>query len=249
MHITHSLRTAAAAAVLIALHAAPAAAQWTGRGEAGLVLASGNTDTKAGNAKLALRHEAAPWTNEGTFAAVYASDELGTTAQRWEATAQTSYRFNPRNFVFGGLRYENDRFSGFEHQGAFSAGLGHLFYDNTATRLAAQIGVGYKFSETRDEFSPAGVLILAGEDESSMAVMGNIDYRRAFNASTTLTDKLTAEYTADNTFLQNELSLQVKMNAKLALAVGYAVRHNTDPPAGFDKTDTLTTVNVVYEMK
>ena len=28
-----------------------------------------------------------------------------------------------------------------------------------------------------------------------------------------------------------------------------AVRHNTDPPVGFEKTDTLTTINLVYELK
>jgi putative salt-induced outer membrane protein YdiY len=39
------------------------------------------------------------------------------------------------------------------------------------------------------------------------------------------------------------------MMERLALAVGYAVRHNTDPPAGFEKTDTLTTINLVYELK
>jgi len=37
------------------------------------------------------------------------------------------------------------------------------------------------------------------------------------------------------------------MNTKLALAVGCAVRHNTDPSEGFEETDTLTTVNPVYE--
>jgi putative salt-induced outer membrane protein len=41
----------------------------------------------------------------------------------------------------------------------------------------------------------------------------------------------------------------VKMSDKLALAVGYAVRHNTDPPPAFKKTDTLTTVNLVYQIK
>ena len=50
-------------------------------------------------------------------------------------------------------------------------------------------------------------------------------------------------------FLQNELALQVHMSDRLAVSLGYAVRHNTDPPAGFGKTDTLTTVNIVYEMK
>lgn len=38
------------------------------------------------------------------------------------------------------------------------------------------------------------------------------------------------------------------MNTRLALAVGYAVRHNTDPSEGFEETDTLTTVNLVYEI-
>jgi putative salt-induced outer membrane protein len=41
----------------------------------------------------------------------------------------------------------------------------------------------------------------------------------------------------------------VKINTVLALALGYTVRHNTDPPVGFEKTDTLTTINLVYEMK
>jgi putative salt-induced outer membrane protein YdiY len=39
------------------------------------------------------------------------------------------------------------------------------------------------------------------------------------------------------------------MTDRMALAVAYAVRHNTDPPEGFEKTDTLATVNLVYEVK
>ena len=36
------------------------------------------------------------------------------------------------------------------------------------------------------------------------------------------------------------------MSDKFALSVGLGVRHNTDPPLGLKKTDTLTTVNLVY---
>ena len=61
--------------------------------------------------------------------------------------------------------------------------------------------------------------------------------------------ELAVEAGADNTFAQNDLSLQVKMTDVLALAVGFSVRHNTDPPVGFEETDTLTTVNLVYEIK
>lgn len=236
-------------AALCLLHAAPAAAQWTGRGELGLVIASGNTDSKAANAKLAVAHKDDDWTHQATFNAVYAADEVGSTAERWEATEQSDYRFNPHNFWFGGARYESDHFSGFTHQGTLSTGIGHIFQDTPESQLKAQIGVGYKFDETRDVFSPAGVLLIPGETDRAIAGIANVDYKHLLNASTTVLDKFTAEYTADNTFLQNDLTLQVKMTDKLALAVGYAVRHNTDPPPGFRKTDTLTTANVVYEVK
>lgn len=238
-----------AAAVLVAAHALPAAAETTWRAEAGLVIASGNTDTKAGNAKVAVKHEHGAWTELGSFNAVYASDEDGTTAQRWEAGLQANYQWNTRDYWFGGLRYESDRFSGFRYQGTASTGVGRKFFDTEETLLTAQIGVGYKFSETRDVYSPLGVLLVPGSSEDATALIGNVDFRRALTASTTLLDKFTVEYTSDNTFLQNELSLQVSMSERLSLAVGYAIRHNTDPPPGFDKTDTLTTVNVVYEVK
>jgi putative salt-induced outer membrane protein len=39
------------------------------------------------------------------------------------------------------------------------------------------------------------------------------------------------------------------MTDVLALAVGFSVRHSTDPPFGFEETDTLTTANLVYELK
>jgi putative salt-induced outer membrane protein YdiY len=41
----------------------------------------------------------------------------------------------------------------------------------------------------------------------------------------------------------------VKISDVLALAVGYSVRRNTNPPLGFGRTDTLTTLNLVYEVK
>ena len=46
--------------------------------------------------------------------------------------------------------------------------------------------------------------------------------------------------------MSNELALQVKMTDSLSLAAGLGVRYNTDPPTGRKKTDTLTTLNIVY---
>ena len=39
------------------------------------------------------------------------------------------------------------------------------------------------------------------------------------------------------------------MNDRLALRVGYQYRRNTDVPPGVEKTDTLTTLGLIYETK
>jgi putative salt-induced outer membrane protein len=230
------------ALAVIALSLLPltsAQAQWTGKGQAGVVVASGNSTSKSGSVKLALTDVTGPWTHKLGFAAVYASDAIGTTSQRWEALEQSNYNYSANNFAFGGLRYENDRFSGFDHQATLSAGLGHLFLKTDADTLSGQFGVGYKTAETRNPV----------KTQSSIAGIATIDYRHAFNASTTLSDKFTLEAASSNTFLQNDVAVEVKMSDKLALAVAFQVRQNSNPPPAFKKLDTLTTLNVVYEIK
>jgi putative salt-induced outer membrane protein len=242
---------AAAAALLVPLFAiSPAHADWSGKGEAGLVIATGNTETKTANAKLLLANEVDKWKHQFGGAALYASsDPDGTTANRWEAFEQSDYNFSPRTFWFGAARYEDDEFSGFEYQATLSAGIGRKFIDTDLTTFVGTAGVGYKRFETRDSFDDAGVLLERGASDSETIFRGTLDYDHKLTATSSLIDKFVVEAGSDNTFLQNDIALQVKMTNVLALAVGYSVRHNTDPPVGFEKTDTLTTINLVYELK
>jgi len=237
-----------AATVLAA--AVPAHAQWTGKGEAGMVFASGNTDSETANARLNLKYETEQWKNILGGAVLYASDEDGKTANRWESFGELGWKFTERNFLFGAGRYEEDEFSGFEYQATLSGGVGRRFLDTPNTTMVGTIGAGYKFVETRDNFDEeTGALIEEGDSSSEVVFRSTLDFEHKFTATTSLVDKLTVESGQDNTFVQNDISLQVKMTDVLALAVGYGVRHNTNPPSEFKKTDTLTTINLVYEIK
>jgi putative salt-induced outer membrane protein len=154
---------------------------------------------------------------------------------------KSQYNFGGgHTFWFGGLRYEEDRFSGFDHQGVIQTGIGHKFIDTEATKLSGRVGVGYKFFETLD---------VPRDKDGSIAGTVGLDLSHQLTATTSLTNKLGAEFASGNNFFQDELGLAVKMSDSLALSLGYAVRHNTNPPAGFRKTDTLTTMNLVYEVK
>ena len=49
--------------------------------------------------------------------------------------------------------------------------------------------------------------------------------------------------------MQNGLGLEVTITGSLGLRLAYQVRHNTDVLPSGEKTDTLTTVGLIYETK
>lgn len=241
-HLPRTLRHFLPCVVLMAC-SLPASAQWTGKAEAGLAIASGNADSKTANAKVAIARKDGAWEHSGSLAGLYVRSAGDTTARRWELGAQTRYSFGTHTFWFGAARYEKDRFSGFDHQGVVNTGIGRHFVASDTTKLTGQVGVGYKFSESLP------TLTEPRDREKSIAGVAGLEFEHKVAETTTLFDRASAEITSDNNFLQNEAGVRVRMSDRLALSLAYEVRHNTRPPSGFRKTDTLTTVNLAYEVK
>jgi len=241
--------TSVVLAAAVGVYPGVAAADWSGKGELGAAFASGNTDTENANAKLELQNQLDSWRHTVGLTGIYAADSNSTTGQRWEVYGQSDYQFTERDFWFGAARYEDDRFSGFDYQATLSTGLGRHFIATDRTKLTATAGIGYKYFETRDVFDELGNLVERGDSDANVIFRGTADFEHQLTDTTKIIDKFLIEAGSDNTFMQNDLALQVRMTEVLALSVGYQVRHNTDPPAGFEETDTLTTVNLVYEFE
>src|SRR5262249_37089030 len=112
------------------------------------------------------------------------------------------------------------------------------------------IGVGYRVlrPETLVKDADTGAVIdrIPLERESEAVGTAGVDFMHQFNASTKLTNKLIVESGSSNTSIKNDLALQVSMSKKLALAAGYSLLHNTKPADNVKRTDTITTLNVVY---
>jgi putative salt-induced outer membrane protein len=227
---------------MLGVAAPPAMAEWKGKAEAGIVLARGNTETTTANGKLDMANELDKWKHSAFLAALYAesedsvTSELETSAERYEGRWQSDYKFRPRAYWFGGLRYERDEFSGFDYQASVTTGLGYRFIDAERTKFYGQAGVGYR--QLQDT--------LTGEKEDEVVYRGDLGFERQITANTKLTDKLIVEAAAANTFAGNDLALEVKMNERFGLSLGYGVRYNSEPPPGLESTDTLMTVNLSY---
>lgn len=234
---------------VLLLPASPAFAQWTGKGQLGAALSTGNGNSLNANVKVNVKHVADNWEQNAAFAGVYESDDEATTSQLWEVEGDGRYSFNPRNFWFGGGRYQNDRFSGFTYQGTVSTGLGHRFIDSDRTKMVVRIGAGYKISETRDSIDPVTGLVVPGQTQDSLAGVGGLDWDFKATDATTLYNYFYVEAGSHNTFARNETGVSVAMTSRLALALAYTLRYNSDPPVGFDNMETLLTANIVYEVK
>ncbi len=217
----------------------PAQAEWSGKGELGGSFATGNSENQSATAALLVTNTYDQWKHELGFAGNYGNDGDVTTAQRWEIRGQSNYDFTKRAFWFGAARYEDDRFSAYDYQGTLATGLGYKIIDTEATKFWVQGGPGYRFAKEQE----------TGDTEDGLIFRGDIRFEQQLTANTKIIDRFLIETGSENTYLQNDLGLEVMMSGALGLRVGYQVRYNSEVPPGIEKTDTLTTIGLLYETK
>lgn len=215
-------------------------AGWTGSGELGLAFARGNARSETINGKIALGTESEQWKHDLGLQVLRVKgeqdDAFELTANRYELTGSSGYKFDTRRSVIGSLRYENDDFAPFEYQAVASISYGYRMIDSETTKLGLQIGPGFRRAKDRG----------TAEVEGDAVLRGRLDYSHQLTETSLISETLLIEATGDNSFIQNDLGIAVKINASLALKSALQVRHNTDVSAGIEKTDTLVTTNVVF---
>ena len=227
---------------------APPPPPLTVKAQVGYVSSHGDTNAQTANAKLSVIYNVDAWKHDLELAGLYGKSNDIVSAERFVAGWQSNYNFSPRMFVFGALDYNDDKFSGFQYQETVSTGLGYSIVKLADATLDAQVGVGYRRLRPEQLVTqPDGDVTRTPLDEECGAVAtATIKGSYAFNSVTKLTDVLAAQSGSDNTMVQNDLNLQVNMSKALAITAGYEVIHNTSPPAGLTKTDTLVTFNLTY---
>lgn len=218
------------------LAAGNASAEWTGSGELGLVIASGNTDTKTLNTELRLAYTRERWNNASRFSFFRSETDSDVDASRFVFNNNTNYSLSDMSYLTGVVRYDRDRFSSFEYQTSLALGYGRKLIDTERQGLSVEAGPGVRFSEIRD----------TGDTETDLIGRAALDYRFAISETASLTNRALVETGSSNTFVENETALTVDINDSLAVKTGFSVRHNTDVERGRDKTDYLSTVNLIY---
>jgi putative salt-induced outer membrane protein len=248
--LTVILGAVCAATVSVAAHAD---SEWASRSELGYALARGNTDSDNGNLKFEIAHLYNHWIESFGLNALYGKTNGIGTAQRWDGHVQVDYKFTQKTFWFGKLEYQNDRYSGFQYQASAATGLGRIFLQSDTDKLTAQLGIGIRRLRPeqiiRDD-TGAVIERVQGDSSEDAVAAGAVTYEHDFNTSTKLLESVSVESGRSNTLLKDTLGVQVKMGSALSLAIAYNYIRNSSPPVtALSKTDQLTTVNLVYEIK
>jgi putative salt-induced outer membrane protein len=234
---------------------------WTGSGEFGFASSTGNSRSENLNAKLGLSQENDQWKNNFFVDALRSKSQqavvdtngntlkqFNTTANRYDGGASVGLKLDPRSYIVGAARYEHDDFGSNLWQGIVSLGYGYIALKDGRNELSFEIGPGYK------RYRPADVDVVVGNTvvhqqqptEGEVVGRGLVNYKYKLSENTAFEDTLLMEAGSKNTYLQNDAGLAVSMTRKLALKVGFQVRHNSDVRPGTKNTDTLTTTNLVY---
>lgn len=214
----------------------PAVSSWKRSAELGLLTTRGNTDTDSLNAKLAVQHKRTQWENAFKAETLRAKDASGTIASRDVIGFNTRYHYTGRRYSFGDLRYEADRFAGYERRTTEAVGYGYKFMNTQTLTLDGELGAGAQ--QTR----------LTDGTKASKAI-ARLAGKLVYNLSPTsdIKEALLLEHSDINTYTQSVTELKVKINSSLAMKLGITIKNNSDVPVDKSNTDTQTAVTLVYD--
>lgn len=209
---------------------------WSLSAELGAVIVRGNSDTDSYNAKLGVGYEVHRWRHRAQLEALGASDDGATTAERYLAGHKSDYKLSERDYLFGALRWEKDRFSGYEYQISEALGYGRRLILTERHRLDAEIGPGARQSKVEGE-----------DQENELIGRLGVAYRWSLSETSAFSEDLIVQSGESNTQTESVTALKLKINSRLAMKLSYTVKHNSDVPPEADKTDTTTAITLVYD--
>jgi len=227
---------------------------FTSSAELGMLYKTGNTKSADIKTGFDIKYEQALWRSTFAFDLLVkkteqdngeGKDVFETTDEKWTVESKTNYTLdtNSKNYVYGDVAYEKNRFGSYENQSSISAGWGREWFKNDKASLFADIGPGYKRDVTKATDT------MASETNSSFIVQAQALYLRKINEHVEFKQTLSVKYapsSGENSKYKAESSISTKLIETLQLKFSFLVDHNTEVEEGTDNTDTQTAITLVY---
>lgn len=220
---------------LAALEEASMFERWEGRGELGGFQSSGNSDTVGLSAGFALARNGLDWRHKLTGSADYQRSEGDTDREQFSFAYEPQRTIGTRAFAFGLAGIERDRLQGIGWRSTLSGGVGWRVVETEDLSLSLKAGPAWRRTSYID-----------APNESSLSALAGLSARWAITDTIALTEEAEAIVDGQSTF-SSLTGLEARFGEHLLGRIAFEVEHETDPPLGAVKTDTLTRITVVYD--
>ncbi len=213
---------------------------WKSEAELGFIRTTGNTETQTIALKADVTYEVDKWRHNG-HAEGYGTeseDDAGNnivSAERYELSGKSDYKFNEHDYAFGLIKLKKDRFSGFEYEHIVSAGYGRKAIKQDDMELDLEIGPGVRLFKVDN-----------GESDEEALIRLAAKYWWQITANSKFTQDLSFDIGEDITSTESVTGIQANINSTLALKFTYTIRNKSKVPANTEKTDTEVAMTLVY---
>lgn len=209
--------------------------QWSGKAAMGYLATSGNTENSNVNTSFAIAYAAGQWKHTFEAFAVHATEDEATTAEAYDLGWKSERDLTEHGFLFGGITWRKDRFSGYDTQLSESVGYGRHLIDKARHRLNAEVGIGARQSDRTD-----------GIEEEEVIVRGGLSYQWLLSETAEFSQGFVVESGAENTYMESVSALKAGLIGDLALVASFTVKNNSSVPVGTEKTDTYSALSLEY---
>lgn len=202
--------------------------------ELGIITTTGNTEDESIKVKGRAELVKDSWDYTWSVDAFRSSRQNQLTAQRFYTVGSADYQLSEISFVEGRLAYEDDRFSGYDSQTDASINYGRSLLNNKDNMdLSVTTGIGVRRSLSEEEDFDEVIFRLAG------------DYKWDISENAMFNQLLSAEAGEETSIYRWESSIETNILENLSLKFTYNIKHQTQVPAGRERTDTATSVTLV----
>ncbi|MGF7152936.1 DUF481 domain-containing protein [Novosphingobium gossypii] len=208
---------------------------WKGQVEVGAFRSTGNTDNFGYTAALKLDRKGIKWEHILQANADYQEDRGTVTREQFSASYQPRYTLNEGFFTYGRTQYERDRIQGFADRYTLSGGLGYRVLNRPGMTLALEAGPAVRRTNYVDDV-----------DQTTKSVLTSIDFDWTINPTIKLTQDASSYVGSDNNTFTSLTAIEAGMMKGLKAKLSYSIEHETSPPAGSLKTDTISRFSLVY---
>lgn len=229
---------------------APFFENWSGKGELGGFRNTGNSSSVGLSSGISLAKDAVDWRLKFRARADYQRSNGVTTREQYAVALEPEYKIDDRLFIYGLAQFDHDQFQGFSARYTVSGGIGYTMIKEEEINLDVKAGPAWRLTEFAEGGSDSSLAGLIGLD-LGWQIADNLKLTQGAGATLasdaqSLTSANVIFSSGTNT-LTATTGLDAKINGKLTARFSYVIEHETNPPEGSEKTDTLSRATLVYD--